>query len=185
MMLAAMGSSLTARGVWLTAVASALSRRWGRGVGAHNFGRSGATSRDGLRVAADVAQLTPDIVLVEYSINDADIVSGLTLSESRENMIDIVETLRRRREDVRLCLMTMNPALGLRGLLRPALSAYYSLYRPLAEEVGVECIDIYAAWRRLQQTELERSLPDGLHPSAAAELALVAPSIIAHLEGAR
>jgi lysophospholipase L1-like esterase len=182
--LLALGTSLTARGGWLQPLATALGWTWRRPVQAINMGGPGRTSAWGLARLADAARVRADIALIEFASNDADVRRAITPARSRANLAALIDGLRTADGTTRIFVMTMSPALGLRGLLRPALADYYRGYHEVAAARRAELIDIYAAWRRLSPAELHAAIPDGLHPTAAAHRRITLPTILAALERA-
>ncbi|UPK29780.1 SGNH/GDSL hydrolase family protein [Bradyrhizobium sp. 195] len=158
----ALGTSLTHSGGWLKPLETQLSECLDRSVNVLNFGRDGATSDWGVAVLEDVVHAGPDVVLIEFSINDAALTKGTSLRRSRENVKTIVLRLRDALPRLKIFLMTMNPAFGPRAWIRPQIAAYYDVYRTLAAELDVGYIDNLPDWNNL--TELRARIPDGLHP---------------------
>jgi lysophospholipase L1-like esterase len=179
--IAALGTSLTARGNWLESLPDSLAPLLPRPVTTHNFARAGANSRQGLALLDGVAGALPQIVLLEFAINDAALHRGVTLAESVTNMTAMVHRLRRALPDVRLYLMTMSPARGWRGLLRPRLNVYYDQYAEIAAREQVGYIDNRPAWAALSSAALAAALPDGAHPIARVSQAIVTPHVVAVL----
>lgn len=165
-MIAALGTSLTARGAWLERLPAALEPLVRRPVRALNFARVGATSRWALAVVDDVAQVRPDIAIIEFAVNDAALHRHVSLAESAANVTEIIRRLRTANRAIRLHLMTMSPAIGLRGLLRPRLGRYYDLYPSLAARERTGLIDNRPDWAALPPATLAHALPDGSHPTA-------------------
>jgi acyl-CoA thioesterase I len=163
--IAALGTSLTAGGTWVEALPKALSARIERTVHAINFGRAGATSRNGLELVDQVIQVNPDAVIIEFGINDAAIHRRVSLERSVANLSATIGRLRGGAADVRLYLMTMNPAIGLRKPLRWRLPSYYAVYSELAASERTCYIDNLAAWQALPRATLLRAIPDGVHPT--------------------
>lgn len=71
--------------------------------------------------------------------------------------------------------MTMSPAHGLRGLMRPRLGHYYAALAGLAAEADAGLIDVHAAW--LAAPAAVRRFPDGLHPPDAAVRGVLLPPV--------
>jgi acyl-CoA thioesterase I len=172
-----LGTSLTARGGWQGPLGDQLTRCLAKPVDVVNHGKSGANSRWGVGEVATVAAARPDIVLIEFSANDATLHGGLSLAASRDNITSIVNGLRAQRADVRIVLMAMNPMNGLHGVMRPALDTYYDLYRDLAATLRVEFIDHRPAWQRLEAHALEAAIPDGVHPKEREAAEIIAPTL--------
>ena len=177
--IAFMGTSLTAGSPWPDRVAAALSVCLARPVRALRFAQGGATSVWGRGQTAAVIAAAPDIVVVEFAINDADLRHGVSLAASADNHAAILDGLRQGVPEGFVVLMTTNPARGMRQLLRPRLPAYYGLYHRLAADKDVGLIDLTPRW--LAVRNMAQSLPDGVHPTDAAALAVVGPVMTAYL----
>lgn len=182
--LAVFGTSLTATADWPEALAGALSDCLGRPVGLARIARAGAGSDWALAQIDRVAAGAPDIVLIEFAINDADLHDGLWLDASLANHRALIAGLRAKAPGARLVLMTMSPAEGLRGLLRPQLARYYRAYRDLATAADIGLIDLYPRWLALPRGA--RGLRDGLHPDVATVRGVIVPvalPVLAELAG--
>ena len=182
LVLAALGTSLTARGAWLQSFSASSTYVSGRPVRTLNFAKVGATSRWGLKIANEVAQAHPDIAIIEFAINDAALHRRVSLSESGTNVTAIVRRLRAAQPDVWLYLMTMSPAIGLSSLLRPRLTRYYDLYATIAAREHAGYIDNRADWKSLSRTELAKALPDGTHPSAQFSISITLTNVLRALQ---
>lgn len=179
--IAFMGTSLTAGSIWPDRAAEALAICVARPVRALRFAQGGATSVWGIEKIEAVIAAAPDIVVMEFAINDADVRRGLSLAASADNHHTILTRLKQALPEARIVLMTTNPALGLRRLLRPRLPAYYALYRRLAVDHNTGMIDITPRW--LAMPHMAQELTDGLHPTEAAALSVVVPVMISYLVG--
>lgn len=175
-----MGTSLSAGTAWPDRAARLLTRCLGRTVGIVRLAEPGADIRWGLaRLDAAVAA-APDIVLIEFATNDADILDGPGAATSARLTAELTDRLAAALPGARLVLMTMNPVNGLaRRLQRPWLAAHNRDYRSLAERGGLGLVDLAPRWARLD--DLDRALPDGLHPSEAAAEALILPALVPYL----
>ena len=156
-----------------------------------NCARWGVTSSWGWRHALRrVARRNPDLVLMEFAINDADHRRGISLAQSRTNLLAIIDTIRRHTRGCRIVLMTTNPCRGRHATYRPELPRYYALYREVAATLGLPLADMEPIWQKLATNDPDRFrsyLPDGVHPTETACKALIAPVVIdtvaAALEG--
>jgi len=178
-----LGTSLTHGDPWPQAAAEALARCRPGGVVAQVVARPGASSAWGveaLGAALDAAPGSPpDVVVVEFSANDASLAWGASLERSRAVHRRIVAMVRS--VGAMPVLATMSPALGRNGWERPGLRAYEALYRTVAAETGAGLIDIAPLWRAMTPAALARWMPDGLHPTPDATLAVTAPAMAAAL----
>jgi acyl-CoA thioesterase-1 len=174
---AAFGTSLTHNSGWLTPLEEKLTRCLGRRVAVLDFGKDGGTSDWALKSVRQVTEAHPDVVLIEFSANDAAWFKGFSLRRSRENTGKIVQRILAALPETKIFLMTMSPALGPRRWIRLNLDAYYSLYESLASELGIGYIDNRPAWRALPENELRAGIPDGAHPLPELVSRLLVPTI--------
>ena len=173
--LTVLGTSLSARNDWPEALQDRLADCLGRPVSVTRVAKPGAGSTWGRQQIAAVAATRPDLVLIEFAINDADLRDGISLATSRSYHAEIIENLRSTLPDSALALMTMSPAHGLRGALRPRLASYYAALGPLADQFGIGLIDLYARWQAAPPAL--RRFPDGLHPGNAAVRQILLPPV--------
>ena len=174
-----MGTSLTAGTPWPDAVIAQLEVCLKHPMRAFRIAQGGATSAWGLAQIEKVVASAPDLVILEFAINDADLRRGLSLRQSRDNHLGMILRLQQGLPDARIILMTTNPAAGLRRLLRPRLAAYYALYSDLAEQQTVGLIDMYPRWQA--RPSLAQDLMDGVHPSAASATLVIVPVVTAYV----
>jgi lysophospholipase L1-like esterase len=146
-----------------------------------NAGVSGETTRQGLeRFPAAVQQHRPDIVTLQYGLNDCNCWitdAGLPrVSEAafRANLIEMIE--RSRRFGARhIILSTNHPTLRHKVLmsgdsLETRRRRYNDHLREVASLTGVELCDVEAGFAHLDRRELAAMLlpyPDQLHLSVA------------------
>lgn len=136
--------------------------------------RAGAGSAWGLGAVDEALAARPHLVLVELAVNDADLLDGVPLRRSVANHRAILARLR---PGAGVMLMTMSPAQGPRGWVRPRLGAYYAAYGPLAAEAGAGLLDLYPRWLALPRAE--RGLgADGLHPEGEVAAAVIVPPLV-------
>lgn len=169
------GTSLSAADHWQPAVAAALGDC--TKVEIVTIAKAGANSGWAVGNLAALRDARPEVVLIEFSVNDASLLHGVPVGDSRANTIAILDAVVA--AQARPVLMTMNPAHGLHGLSRPFLGDYYRLYRDLAAERQVTLVDIEPSW--LSRGGLAAAIPDGVHPTAEAAIAVTAPAVTAVL----
>ncbi|GGB06716.1 SGNH/GDSL hydrolase family protein [Allosediminivita pacifica] len=174
--LAVLGTSLSHGESWPELLAERLSTCLDHQVTVDVIARPGAASDWGLTQAGTLADLSPDIALVEFAINDADILDGLSLRAAYRNDAEIISRIRDQSPDTRIFLMTTSPAHGLRGLARPRLGAHYRQYRDLAEELDLGLADLYPRWLALPRAERGMA-GGGLHPDPETAAALIVPPL--------
>jgi lysophospholipase L1-like esterase len=179
----ALGTSLTARGGWSEPLAAALSRCEGKPVSVTLIALPGATSSWGRRQIERVLAAGPDLVLIEFAVNDAAIHNFVSLAQSRENIRAIIAALRRQQRPPKIHLMRMNPVHGAKAWLRPSLASYEAAHRDMAREQGAGFIDHRAAWSRVSEADRERLIPDGLHPDPREAGEIIVPTLVRSLAG--
>ncbi len=129
----------------------------------------------------------PDVVFIEFSVNDACARFGITMEEARSNLESMLDRIRARHPDCKVILQVMNPVLdrplGHTGH-RPHLDHYQQGYRQIGRERGLLVIDHMPAWSSLLERDLNAFrtwVPDGLHPQAEGYAQLVTPEILRRL----
>ena len=175
---AILGTSLTARYAWPEAMRAGLEACLGHPVTVSRTARAGAGSGWGVEAARDVAALRPDLTLIEFSINDADLTDGAWLGAAKRRHRAMIGTLRADNPDRRIALVTMSPAHGPRGWVRPFLGAHEDMYRRLAQDMDVDLIDLAPLWAAALAGGDAGLLPDGLHPTEAAVTEIALPTMI-------
>ncbi|GGE01143.1 hypothetical protein GCM10011390_19980 [Aureimonas endophytica] len=181
----AFGTSLTARGGWQPDLRQALAACLGRDVAITTVARSGSTSAWALANVETVVAARPDIVLVEFSVNDAALDRLTTPGRSRAAMAAVLGRLREGLPDARVFSMAMNPIHGLRGLMRPFLDSYVEAHRRIAAGLGQGFIDFRPFWAEFSDAALARMIPDGAHPQPEAASAIMVPRLVEVLSEGR
>ena len=157
------GTSLTANYDWPEALGAQLSGCLGDTVQGTKIAQPGAGSAWAeAQTHRVLGEPLADLVLLEFAINDADILDGAFPSEGLATHRRIIEDIQSASPAPQIVLMTMSPAHGLRGLARPLLPVHYDNYRTLAQEYDLALSDHYSRWLELPAEE--RSFDDGLHP---------------------
>lgn len=167
MTLAVLGTSLTARADWPEALRDRIAACSGREVRLVRVAEPGAYSGWGMAQVPALIAAAPDLVLVEFTINDADLRDGIGRAQSRDNHAEIIGRIRAARPEAAIGLLVLNPPRGLRALTRPFLGRYREIYRDLAQEEGVGLLDLHETWRKALALQPDL-LPDGLHPTPEA-----------------
>jgi acyl-CoA thioesterase-1 len=167
------GTSLTKSGGWAEIVARELAAGH-PGIKATNSACNGQHSRWGLEHFEPlVLALAPDVLFVEFAINDAVARFALSPAEARANLEAMLDRLAARRPDCAVVLQVMNPVVGRpagHDGHRPDLPVYERIYREVARERGLMMVDHAPAWGALLargEAEVLSYVPDGLHPNAA------------------
>lgn len=174
----ALGTSLTANYQWPRELGDALAQCLGGKVDIENAALAGANSRQAAMQFSSRRLKNPDVVLIEFATNDADYFDGVDLAVSRRNHASLFKLIRDSSPRSTLVLMTMGPAFGLRGWVRPNLADYYGMYRDLAGSHDVTLIDFAPIWeKRVAGTSNWELFPDGLHPTQSASSRVILPAL--------
>lgn len=172
LVIATFGTSLTADGLWQPEVQQRLAHCLRRPVTVLNFGKGGTASSWGKANVQSVIAAHPDIVLIEFAINDAYAPYKISLEESYGNTMVIVREIQRTLPDAKIFLWTTNPTME---PARPDLARYYRQYEQLARDLGIGLIDPFPTWANaFSRMRWRRLMPDRVHPTRAAyrEIAL-------------
>ncbi len=190
------GTSLTINGAWTKALGEYWEKHYPGQVAFTNAAKAGMHSNWGVENLAErVLSKNPDLVFLEFAVNDASTKNQVSLEKSAANLDAMVRALRKQNPKVEIVLQTMNPAWDSPrvpekkyGSDRPRLEAYYDGYRAYARGHGLPLVDNHPAWTKILREDAERfheMVPDGIHPSSTSSLAVTWPAIEALLERAR
>ncbi|MFZ5678094.1 MAG: SGNH/GDSL hydrolase family protein [Pseudomonadota bacterium] len=177
------GTSLTARGGWQEPLREALSACGNAEVTIVNLARSGMASDWGVTQIDKVLAEKPDVVLVEFAVNDAALDRFLSLAASGANMEEIVTRLKAGESKPAVYVMAMSPVSGLRGWIRPYLAQYEERHAEIARKLGVGFIDHRPAWARLSADEIATAIADGTHPHPGTAGRVMLPGLMQALAG--
>lgn len=178
------GTSLTAAGAWTRFLTEELTAKFPGLVVAHNSGGPGTHSGWGSdNVQARVIAHAPDVVFIEFSINDAVARFNMTPAKAKENLNKMIDRIRAARPGCEVILQVMNPVIdkpeGDSGW-RPNLETYQNNYREVAKERGLKLIDHMPAWTELLKKDGARFriyIPDGVHPAEEGWRQIVMPEL--------
>ena len=172
--IACFGTSLTTgrlSGGWPQKLQDKLNGVSRRRVICYDVGAGSQTSAWGAANMYRPTDPRPDICLIEFSINDAVTAFSVSIAQATANRTSIINGLRARNANMLIYLMTMNSCPDLS--LRPDLENYYANDRTFAAANGCGLIDIRPVWGTPNFTDT----PDGLHPTEAAVVAKLLPTV--------
>lgn len=153
-----------------------------------NSGQSGKASNTGVQLLSSaVLSKSPDVVIIEFSMNDAFVLFGvngntntvdanppITLARAKSNLESMIASIKAQNPFAEVILMTMNVAYNTASnpiTRRPDLASYYQVYRDVAAEQNLLLVDNYETWKGIHDADFnlyKTYVPDGVHPSAAA-----------------
>lgn len=182
------GTSLTARGAWVTQLADVLKQKYPGLITIINSGSSGQWSQWGVEnLDTAVLQKRPDTVFIEFSINDSVARFKGSVEIAKANLGSMIDALRKANPRCEIILMTMTPGDKYpegHTSYRKDIEAHYGMYRSVAKKRGLLLIDHYPNWKALQATEpkqFQDYVPDSIHPTAEGCAKVVTPVILAAL----
>jgi len=169
-----LGTSLTRSGTWVETLEEQL-QSCAPGVTITRLARAGAASRWGeTALTTHLQEASYDLVIIEFTANDASLARGLPLIWSRAGHIRMIGQLRN--SGAAVILATMSPAWGQNAWERPGQTRYAGMYRDLATQLGTGLIDTRAEWHDLPQADRVRLVPDGLHPTQDGHAQITVPA---------
>lgn len=164
------GTSLTADYSWPDGLQEALATCLARPVEVTRIAQGGMGSGWGMGQVPAVISSAPDLVLIEFGINDADLRRATTLGASLRRHNRIIGTLREARPGAGILLMTMTPATGIKRLIRPRLPDYDMQIRSMAETLDAGLADLAPRWAAAGMPP-----EDGVHPTDPAATEVILP----------
>lgn len=186
------GTSLTHGGAWATALREWFDMKFPGLVTVVNSGGPGENSDWGLaNVQAKVAGHKPDLVLIEFAVNDAhERFETITPERAWQNLDGIVSTIRGANTQAEVVLQIMNEPWDAPNdkrchSARPLLARYNENYRRYAAQHALPLLDHALEWQRVRESnrkQFEEWMPDGIHPTAEGSLAVTWPTLRSFFE---
>ena len=149
----------------------------------------------GLDLIPKAISLKPDVVFIEFAVNDAYVPYNISLDQSRRNLESMISSLKEANSEVEIILQTMNvildiPELGLaEASERPDLAKFNRMYCKVARKHKLMLIDHYSKWmaylRKEGRDEYLKMVTDGVHPNLEAYRRIILPNLKNELQGNR
>jgi lysophospholipase L1-like esterase len=132
----------------------------------------------------------PDLVFIEFAINDAHVKFNMPVERGASNLDAMVKAIRNQNPEAAIILQTMSSPWdapnGNRSFSdRPLLEAFYDNYRTYAQKQDLLLIDNNPDWQKIKETDPDkyhRLLADGLHPNGEGYAAVTWPNLKSVLE---
>lgn len=190
------GTSVTIGGQWAQELNTYFDTLYPGQVTLINSAKSGEHSSWGLEHLQErVLDHKPDLLFLEFAINDAATKHGISTNRCAANLDTMLQAVRTQNPEVEIVLQTMNPAWDSPESApkkyagdRPNLEDYYKVYRNYARVKHLPLVDHYPVWKKILDEEPARYqllVPDGIHPSAQASRTVAWPAIKELLDRAR
>ena len=179
------GTSLSKGGAWVPQLRATFDARFPGLVTLTNSARGGQHSGWGAaHVDSAVIAIKPDVVFIEFAINDAVTRFDLSLDTIRRNVDKILDRIAAVLPTCEVILQIMNPAFGKaegESAHRRNQDAYQQIYRDAAKRRGLLLVDHSVAWNHLLATEgeaaVKKLIPEGVHPNVEGWRRLVTPTL--------
>ncbi len=188
------GTSETANAIWPTRMAALLNASWPGGATLLNRGASGMASDYGItNLNAQVIAAAPDVVFIEFAVNDAVARFDIPLSQAKANLEAMITGIQTALPNCEIILQVTNPVIGRPqgdDGWRPQLAYYEQVYRDAAAAHGFMLVDHHAAWQGILDLGVDEFayydvVPDGLHPNATGEETYLLPVLMDAIGGPR
>ena len=167
---------------WVKTVTDQLNSKYEGRLKVYNSGKSAMWSTWGVQHLEDsLISKKPDVVLMEFSMNDAFLNYKTSLELAELNLNYTINRIKLFNPDCEIILQIMNIPLDAHAAQRPKLNSYYNLYRAVAKKRGILIIDHYPNWKKILdkgKDEYLKLVPDGIHPNEAAARSVIAPFIL-------
>jgi acyl-CoA thioesterase-1 len=179
------GTSLTAGGAWVGQLDAALEEYAPGKFTVINSGAGGMWSNWGVKnLEKRVIEKKPDLVFIEFAINDAFLKYETPVEMAQANLITMIDRIHASNPDCIIILMVMSPPISEHLERRPKINDYYQMYREVARDQKIILIDHYPDWAEILLNDkplFNRYVPDGIHPNAIGCAAITTPNILAAL----
>jgi acyl-CoA thioesterase-1 len=155
------------------------------GASSTAMGPNGDRSLSGLgKIPAAIAH-RPDVVFIEFGMNDAYLPYNTSLEESKKNLNTIIDAILSANPKTEIILQTMNSCLdqdvGVKNAsLRPRLAEYYQIHRDFDKERNLLLVDHYPNWLKLMTEDpvsFDKLVPDRVHPGAWGYFTVFLPTL--------
>ena len=176
------GTSLTAGGAWVGQLKTALDKAYPDRATVINSGAGAMWSTWGVEnLDQRVIAKKPDMVLIEFAINDAYLDYKTSVARARKNLENMIDRILHSKASCEIVLMVMNPPIKVHLQRRPKIKDYYQMYREVAQARKLRLLDHYPAWQKILESDPKRFdayVPDGIHPAPSGCQAVITPAIV-------
>ncbi len=179
------GTSLTSGGAWPRQMRDAIERLYPGQIRLTDTAKSGEHSDWGVaNFKSRVLDHHPDVLFLEFAVNDAVRRFHIPLARSRRNLDAMIDRARAQNPNVEVVLQTTNPVIDRPKWdpgYRPYLYNYFNVVREAAAAKGTVLIDQETAWQKVLsegRDAYHAVVPDGLHPSPRGYAQVATPRIL-------
>jgi lysophospholipase L1-like esterase len=181
------GTSLTEMGGWVDLVRTKLTDKYGDKVRVINGAKSAMWSGWGVdNLDERVLAHDPDLVILEFAVNDAFLDYQTDVAKSRANMENMIGRIKKHNRKCEIIIMVTNPMMDVHLQRRPDYLSYYEEFRRIARENKFRLIDTFPEWKELLDLDPKTYIdlvPDMIHPGPAGSLLVTVPAVLNALYG--
>ena len=185
--LVAYGTSLTETGGWVDILRTHLTDRYGENATVINSAKSAMWSGWGVENLDErVISLDPDLVILEFAVNDAFLEYQTSVEKARSNMLDMIGRIKKHNRKCEIVIFVTNPMADVHLERRPDYLSYYEENRAIAKENKLRLADTFPVWKALLDMDPKvyfSLVPDKIHPREPGSLLVTVPVIEAALYG--
>ena len=182
------GTSLTAGEggrAWVDSVNVGLNKKYGNNLTVINAAKSAMWSGWGVQHLDDsVISKKPDVVLIEFGMNDAYLPYKTSVALARLNLSYMIDRIKLYDPNCEVILQVMDIAINEHAEARPNLPAYYQVYREVAKQRKMLLIDHYPHWQQILNQGKDvylKYVSDGIHPNVKSAKDIIAPYVLQKL----
>ncbi len=181
------GTSLTETGGWVNILRMHLTERYGENAVVINSAKSAMWSGWGVENLDErVISLDPDLVVLEFAVNDAFLEYETSVEQARANMLDMITRIKKHNRKCEIVILVTNPMADVHLERRPDYLSYYEEYRAIARENKLRLADAFPVWKALLDLDPKTYfslVPDKIHPMVAGSLLVTVPVVESALYG--
>ena len=197
--IAALGTSLTGgTWRWFDVMKEWLDEEYSGQISYHNLGVGASASsypsgNSGLARVRELVKINPDVVFIEFAVNDAYKPYNIIIEDSRRNLESIIRSLKSANPEVEIILQTMNVVIDMPELnmfeatKRSDLELYHEMYRDVAVKKDILLIDHYQNWKKYLEGNGRdayiKIVKDGIHPQLYGYRKVLLPELKRVLQG--
>lgn len=177
------GTSLSAsREGWAAMLENSLNALYAGKVEVINSAQAAMWSTWGVENLRErVLDYKPDMVIIEFAMNDAYIPYATSVEAARLNLEYMVYRIRELYPNCSVFIQVMNMPIAEHRVQRRDVELYHQMYREVTKRLKAKLIDHYQYWMPLLEKgeeEFRKYVPDGIHPNLMAQKELVLPYIL-------
>ncbi len=149
----------------------------------------------GLDRISETIDINPDVVFIEFAVNDAYRPYAISVKQSQQNLELMIRDLKVSDPNIEVILQTMNVVIDMpemnmfEATRRADLPKYVKMYKRVAKKYNLTWIDHYRNWKKYLKNEGRKAyielVPDGIHPNPEGYRKILLPELKNKLQGGK